>query len=395
MSIKNFIRQSRRNFMCLAVMAAFSVGAEAITVTASGSDGNVPQNTLDNNLNTRWSADGKGQWIKYDLGSIRTVDDLSIGFYKGSERYTYFEIQLSTDNNYWTTVFNGVQPGKTNSQQTINVTDSPARYVRIVGQGNTANDWVSLTEVDINTLGAVQSSSSQSVSSVPTSSAAASSSPSTAIPAAIYSNFEAEGRSPFVNNTTMVFDALAEKIVTPNGNGWRHELKLIESLRREMSKNYEQFAADLKVDLSTGGKLIALQYHAQDTGTIVKVYISDSDEAGFLNSIANDGIFDVYVRMKPISGGSEDKYALGTIKSGQTFRLTSTNNYGMMTVSAFSRSRTLQVAEGGASYLKFGNYLQSQDPVGGEKCSDFAACYAKFGIVVSKVAMSNVVYIRR
>jgi hypothetical protein len=99
--------------------------------------------------------------------------------------------------------------------------------------------------------------------------------------------------------------------------------------------------------------------------------------------------------MKPISGGSEVKYALGTIRSGQTFRLSSTNDKGVMTVSAFSRSSTLQVADGGASYLKFGNYLQSQDPVGGEKCTDFAACYAKFGITLSKVTMSNVVYTRR
>lgn len=393
MSIKNFIRQSRRNLMCLAVMAAFSVGAEAITVTASGSDGNVPQNTLDNNMDTRWSANGDGQWIKYDLGATYTVDDLSIGFYKGAERYTYFEIQLSTDNTYWTTVFNGVQPKKTNSQQNINVTDLPARYVKIIGYGNTSNDWNSLTEVDINTLGGAQSSSISSVSS--TSSSAASSSPSTIIPAAIYSNFEAEGSSPFVNNTSMVFKALVEKIVTPNGNGWRHELKLKESLRQEMSKNYELFQADMKVDLSNGGKLIALQYHAQDTGTLVKVYISDSDETGFLNSIAKDGIFDVYVRMKPANGGSEEKYALGTIRSGQTFRLTSTNNYGVMTVSAFSRSKTLQVAEGGASYLKFGNYLQSQNPVGGEKCSDFEACYALYGITVATVTMSNVSYVRR
>ena len=42
-------------------------------VTASTHDGNVPANTVDNNLNTRWSAEGDGQWIAYDLGSARTV----------------------------------------------------------------------------------------------------------------------------------------------------------------------------------------------------------------------------------------------------------------------------------------------------------------------------------
>ena len=37
-------------------------------VTASGNDGNVPSNVIDNNLNTRWSSNGIGQWIRADLG---------------------------------------------------------------------------------------------------------------------------------------------------------------------------------------------------------------------------------------------------------------------------------------------------------------------------------------
>jgi hypothetical protein len=33
------------------------------SVSASADDGNVPANTLDDNLGTRWSAKGDGQWI--------------------------------------------------------------------------------------------------------------------------------------------------------------------------------------------------------------------------------------------------------------------------------------------------------------------------------------------
>ena len=40
-------------------------------VTASGNDGNVPSNVIDNNLNTRWSSNGIGQWIRADLGSTQ------------------------------------------------------------------------------------------------------------------------------------------------------------------------------------------------------------------------------------------------------------------------------------------------------------------------------------
>jgi len=45
----------------LAISADLAPLAPA-SVVASANDGNVPQNTLDNNLATRWSAQGYGQW---------------------------------------------------------------------------------------------------------------------------------------------------------------------------------------------------------------------------------------------------------------------------------------------------------------------------------------------
>ncbi|MGH9979421.1 MAG: discoidin domain-containing protein, partial [Nitrososphaeraceae archaeon] len=43
------------------------------TISASGNDGNVPSNAVDNNLNTRWSNDGQGSWIQLDLGSKKSI----------------------------------------------------------------------------------------------------------------------------------------------------------------------------------------------------------------------------------------------------------------------------------------------------------------------------------
>ena len=47
-------------------------------IAANGDDGNVPANTIDNNLNTRWSNFGIGSWIRADLGSQKT--DLQCGY---------------------------------------------------------------------------------------------------------------------------------------------------------------------------------------------------------------------------------------------------------------------------------------------------------------------------
>jgi hypothetical protein len=119
------------------------------SVSASSDDGNVPANTLDGNLSTRWSAEGDGQWIRYNLGAVATVNRLQIAFYLGNQRTQAFDIQVSTDGSTWATVFRGHSSGTTTGLQSFDFGNVSARYVRIVGHGNSQNDWNSLTEVAI------------------------------------------------------------------------------------------------------------------------------------------------------------------------------------------------------------------------------------------------------
>jgi len=118
-------------------------------VSASADDGNLPAYTFDSDLATRWSARGDGQWIQYDLGSVATVNRVQIAFYLGDQRTQAFDIQVSTDGGSWSTVFSGRSSGTTTGLQTFDFANVPARYVRIVGHGNSQNDWNSLTEVAI------------------------------------------------------------------------------------------------------------------------------------------------------------------------------------------------------------------------------------------------------
>lgn len=119
------------------------------SVTASSNDGDIPANTLDGSLSTRWSAYGDGQWIQYDLGKAYTLRYLAIAFYDGTTRTQGFDIALSTDGTNWTTVYSGSSGGTTNDFQTFPVPAISAEYVRIVGHGNSVNLWNSLTEVHV------------------------------------------------------------------------------------------------------------------------------------------------------------------------------------------------------------------------------------------------------
>ncbi|NOK61368.1 MAG: hypothetical protein GFH27_549305n137 [Chloroflexi bacterium AL-W] len=119
-------------------------------VIASTTDAdNIPSNTLDDNLDTRWSSEGTGEWIRYDLGSIKQVQSVAMAWFRGDQRQSFFDIQISDDATNWATVFSGATSGETNEQEFYSIGDVPTRYIRIVGQGNTQNPFNSITEVDI------------------------------------------------------------------------------------------------------------------------------------------------------------------------------------------------------------------------------------------------------
>jgi len=119
-------------------------------LTASTHDGNVPANAVDGSLATRWSANGDGQWLRLDLGSTRTVAHVNVAFYSGNTRSSQFDVQVSDDGASWTTVRTGAASGGTSTAlETFDVTDTPGRYVRYLGHGNSTNTWNSVNEIQV------------------------------------------------------------------------------------------------------------------------------------------------------------------------------------------------------------------------------------------------------
>ncbi|MDC7221756.1 MAG: polysaccharide lyase family 7 protein [Spirochaetales bacterium] len=121
-----------------------------VSATASSDDGNGAENTLDGDLDTRWSAEGDGEYITYDLGSSQTVTDVQIAFYKGSSRSADFEIWAGDDTSSLEQILDfTTSSGDTTELESYDVSDVTARYIRIVGYGNSSNDWNSITEVEL------------------------------------------------------------------------------------------------------------------------------------------------------------------------------------------------------------------------------------------------------
>jgi len=86
-------------------------------------DGNIPANTIDNNLNTRWSSRGDGKSLSLNLGEIASVREVKIAWYRGSQRVANFDIETSINQSNWTTVLAGGQSFRNSGLETYNVTE--------------------------------------------------------------------------------------------------------------------------------------------------------------------------------------------------------------------------------------------------------------------------------
>jgi hypothetical protein len=129
-----------------------------VEVTASGSDGNLPEGTLDGFLSTRWSAEtvdpDDPQWIRYDLGEVTQIGYLGIAWHQGDVRQSFFDLQVSDDGQTWQTVReDAASSGGELDLEPVEFDGAPAqtgvagRYLRYLGYGNTNSGWNSLTEV--------------------------------------------------------------------------------------------------------------------------------------------------------------------------------------------------------------------------------------------------------
>ena len=131
------------------------------TVAASvAQDGNPAQHVLDGSLDTRWSGYGKGTYITADLGSSKQVCGVTVAWFNGNLRTNQFALSLSNDGVNFSSVFSGTSLQNL-ALQPYAVTPTTARYVRVTVNGNTVNDWASITELQVNGGGTAAMSRAQ------------------------------------------------------------------------------------------------------------------------------------------------------------------------------------------------------------------------------------------
>jgi predicted phosphodiesterase len=127
-------------------------------VTAASSQIGFPSsNVVDNNLNTIWSNYGVGSSIQLDLETSKHICSLEIAWYKGNERQNNFVVSTSQDGKSYKTVLSTVSSGKSILYEKYVFSDNLARYIKITINGNSQNNYASISEIRAQVLSSGQS----------------------------------------------------------------------------------------------------------------------------------------------------------------------------------------------------------------------------------------------
>lgn len=126
-----------------------SIAVRDFEVSATPQEENPGINMFDGDKSTRWSADGAGNWIQVDLGSVQRIDDIVMAFMSGNVRKTKLTFAFSEDGNTWVQTWDGMSSGTTEDYEFFPTGGINARYVKIGCNGNTEGgaNWNSITEL--------------------------------------------------------------------------------------------------------------------------------------------------------------------------------------------------------------------------------------------------------
>ncbi|SES76302.1 polysaccharide lyase family 7 protein [Stigmatella erecta] len=147
-------------FSFLATAEAFAQQASKLSVPGSAvtastydvTNNAIPANAVDEELSTRWAGKDDGAHITFDLGTPQSVHFIKIAWYQGNNRTTVFDVLAgASTSGPWTALLNRrISSGTTTQLETYDFADTNARYIRIVGHGNSSgNGWNSITETEL------------------------------------------------------------------------------------------------------------------------------------------------------------------------------------------------------------------------------------------------------
>jgi len=126
--------------LLLSSIAPNLLASDVLTVAKIDASGwhepHKPEHTIDRDAETTWSADGYGQFVQYELSEEIGLTELEVDLRHSESRSYQLRVQTSTDGQKWETVLLADTTLGIDGFERLEPKPSQARYVRIVGLGN-------------------------------------------------------------------------------------------------------------------------------------------------------------------------------------------------------------------------------------------------------------------
>ena len=129
--------------------------AEVISVEASNFKSPYePDNILDGNKGTLWSASGTDQWLILELKTPFKIHHLKLAFQPGQMRESYFEIYGSNDEENWEIILPYSKSCAFSGDLQVfdlpvSKTEKEFKYIKLAGLGNSTDTWNYISEFRI------------------------------------------------------------------------------------------------------------------------------------------------------------------------------------------------------------------------------------------------------
>ncbi|MBK8161623.1 MAG: discoidin domain-containing protein [Gammaproteobacteria bacterium] len=110
----------------------------------------IPENAIDGNLDSKWTALSMPQWFTADLGATQSVSHLRMKInVNNNGANASYAIDVSRDNTSWTNVLTNVKPVAVSGWVSAELPAVTARYVRIRLNSSNASDYTNLYELEL------------------------------------------------------------------------------------------------------------------------------------------------------------------------------------------------------------------------------------------------------
>ena len=116
------------------------------SVSAEHQAENLSVHMFDNDFSTRWTTLSKGESAVFDIGSVQTIDGFAAGFWQSGVRSYNLDVYTSTDGANWVSAGSVASEIGPEDYHVFKLPGTKARYIKIIGQGNTSNANTNILE---------------------------------------------------------------------------------------------------------------------------------------------------------------------------------------------------------------------------------------------------------